>query len=125
VERAIRSSHSYEEPGYEIYALQSRPSLTQGLGRKFTLTSPITFDELIQRVKTLFALKHVRIARPSGNDDSKTSKVRSVAVWAGSSGPQLTKVCFVVFILLLFLSPPMYKELLYDVLVACRCICHW
>ncbi len=82
VARAIRQVHCYEEPAWEVYPLQRRPSLGAGPGRVLTLRQAVTVDTLVRRVKTLCGLKQVRRAQPAGG----ARKIRTIGVCPGAGG---------------------------------------
>jgi hypothetical protein len=62
---AIRKAHSYEEPAYDVYPLQSPPS-PLGDGRLGRLPAAVTLEALARRVKA----------------DLHADSVQSVGVWA-------------------------------------------
>lgn len=68
--QAMKKSHPYEEPAYDIYPLQLEgPSY--GLGRVGKLEHPITLREFNERVKKAFGVKMTRVV---GNLDTVIKK---------------------------------------------------
>jgi dinuclear metal center YbgI/SA1388 family protein len=76
---AMRRAHSYEEPAYDVYPLQPRPSL-QGEGRIGKLPRPVPLSELAQSVKALFQGKPLQRV---GDPDRLVEKV---AIVCGAGG---------------------------------------
>ncbi|GLO66596.1 MULTISPECIES: Nif3-like dinuclear metal center hexameric protein [Oceanobacillus] len=74
---SILHAHPYEEPAYDIYALENETT-DFGIGRIGNLTEPSTLDSFIQTVKTQFQLEGIRI---SGNKDKI---IKRVAILGGS-----------------------------------------
>ncbi|MEO3947416.1 Nif3-like dinuclear metal center hexameric protein [Gorillibacterium sp. CAU 1737] len=58
--RAMMQAHPYEEPAYDLYALEL-PGEVYGLGRAGKLTEPCTLDELAERVKLALEVPFVRV----------------------------------------------------------------
>jgi dinuclear metal center YbgI/SA1388 family protein len=61
---ALRASHPYEEPAFDLVQLAAPPEKL-GQGRIGTL-APTPLDELIQRIKRELGLAHVLIAKAAG-----------------------------------------------------------
>ncbi|OMH82422.1 NIF3-like protein 1 [Zancudomyces culisetae] len=62
------------------------------MGRILTLATPIAIDELIQRVKKNFELKHLRVCRAPIHDSklgSGAKKIQKIAICAGSGSSVL------------------------------------
>jgi len=80
--RALRATHPYEEPAYNIVGLASLPSTRQGLGRIGVLEQPLSLREFAAQVSRGLppTAGGVRIA---GDPDRE---IRTVAVCGGSGG---------------------------------------
>jgi dinuclear metal center YbgI/SA1388 family protein len=76
---AMRQAHSYEEPAYDVYPLQS-PAGPGGEGRVGTLAKPMTLAALVKRVKSGLKLKQVQVV----GDSAKS--VQKVALACGAAG---------------------------------------
>lgn len=66
---ALRASHPYEEPAFDIYRLEpdpSQPSPTTGAGRVVRLDEPVDLATLVSRLKSGLNVKHLRVAEPDG-----------------------------------------------------------
>jgi dinuclear metal center YbgI/SA1388 family protein len=74
----IYKHHPYEEPVFHILAT-GKTEKTYGIGRMGELSTPQTFSTLIDRVKEVFSLSHVRYA----NADLNT-EIKKVAILGGS-----------------------------------------
>jgi dinuclear metal center YbgI/SA1388 family protein len=59
---ALRSSHPYEEPAFDLVPLLSEPGL--GLGRIGDLATPTPVVEVLARVRAALALTHLLVAGP-------------------------------------------------------------
>jgi dinuclear metal center YbgI/SA1388 family protein len=79
---AVRRSHSYEEPAFDVYPLRARRS-TQGDGRLGTLTQPIALAELARTVKQCLNAAAVQYV----GDGAKP--VQRVAIVCGAGGEML------------------------------------
>ncbi|KAJ8312395.1 hypothetical protein KUTeg_009768 [Tegillarca granosa] len=77
----VTTEYNQHIQNLQIFDLQKVPRLGYGMGRTGTLTSPITIQDAVERVKTHLQLKHVRLASSPGVD-----QISSVAVCAGSGG---------------------------------------
>jgi dinuclear metal center YbgI/SA1388 family protein len=82
---ALRQSHSYEEPAFDVYPLHPRPA-AGGDGRLGSLDTPCPLAELARTLKTSLNLTHVSVV----GDLDRT--VRHVAVVCGSGGELLSDV---------------------------------
>jgi putative NIF3 family GTP cyclohydrolase 1 type 2 len=76
---ALRQAHSYEEPAYDVYPLQSPPG-PGGEGRVGTLAKPMTLATLVKRVKSGLKVKQVQMV----GDSAKS--VHKVALACGAAG---------------------------------------
>jgi dinuclear metal center YbgI/SA1388 family protein len=76
---AMRATHSYEEPAYDVYPLRPSPS-TLGEGRLGHLAAPITLDSLARQVKEKLSASFVHTV-----GDGERS-VKSVAIVCGAGG---------------------------------------
>jgi len=80
---AIRRSHSYEEPAYDVYPLQSSPS-SLGEGRLGRLSTPVSLEALARRVKAELGAELVQTV---GN---WTRPLGTVAIACGAGGEFVT-----------------------------------
>jgi dinuclear metal center YbgI/SA1388 family protein len=81
VVRALRSSHPYEEPAFDLLRLASAPpSSAGGMGRVGDLPVPVARAEILARVKRGLGLTSVLIAGPTEGEATR------VAVCAGACG---------------------------------------
>jgi dinuclear metal center YbgI/SA1388 family protein len=83
--RALRQSHPYEEPAFDLNQLAAPPEAI-GIGRIGKLPGEATADMLINRIKRELDIAHVLVA------GDVTRSVRSAAVCAGSCGDLLDQV---------------------------------
>ncbi|HEV7301919.1 MAG TPA: Nif3-like dinuclear metal center hexameric protein [Tepidisphaeraceae bacterium] len=79
---ALRASHPYEEPAFDLVQLAAPPEKT-GQGRIGNLKQPVARRELIERIKTALNLDHLLIAGPTDGDATR------LACCAGSCGDLL------------------------------------
>jgi dinuclear metal center YbgI/SA1388 family protein len=79
--RALRSSHPYEEPAFDLNVLAPLPS-DVGQGRIGTI-EPISRSELVERIKRGLGLEHVLVAGPTEGE------ARTLACGAGACGDLL------------------------------------
>ena len=80
--RALRQSHPYEEPAFDLNQLAGPPE-GLGLGRIGTLEQPATRAQLIERIKRELELTHLLVAGPVDGSVSR------IAVCAGACGDLL------------------------------------
>ncbi len=59
---ALREAHPYEEPPIEIYRLSARPDAHIGQGRRLNLNTPVSLDEIINRIKAQMGVEHLKVA---------------------------------------------------------------
>jgi dinuclear metal center YbgI/SA1388 family protein len=83
--RALRQSHPYEEPAFDLNQLAAPPEAI-GIGRIGKLPGEATADMLINRIKRELNIPHVLVAGDA------TRLVRRVAVCAGSCGDVLDQL---------------------------------
>jgi dinuclear metal center YbgI/SA1388 family protein len=76
---AMRKSHSYEEPAYDVYPLRSTASRIGG-GRMGTLSGPTTAGELAEFIKGLLKAATVQIV------GGPSRPVQRVAIACGAAG---------------------------------------
>jgi dinuclear metal center YbgI/SA1388 family protein len=76
---AIRESHPYEEPAFDVYPLSPTP--VRGIGRYGDLPEPITLAALARRLETATAAPCVQIV---GDPDQKVTRAVICAGAAGS-----------------------------------------
>src|SRR5207248_1027474 len=77
--RAIRQAHSYEEPAFDVYPLQPKPSV-RGEGRLGSLSQPVSLGELAQRIKARLSVPQLQMV---GNSNRS---VKKVAIVCGAGG---------------------------------------
>jgi dinuclear metal center YbgI/SA1388 family protein len=77
--RALRASHPYEEPAFDLQALAAPPE-GLGLGRIGEFATPVAREELVERVKRELELEHVLVAGPTAGAATRA------AVCAGACG---------------------------------------
>ena len=82
VVKALRASHPYEEPAFDLNQLAAPPE-GLGLGRVGELQEPVERAVLFERIKRELELGHLLIAGPA------EGAVRRVAVCAGACGDLL------------------------------------
>ena len=81
VVRALRTSHSYEEPAFDLLPLDV-PNESAGIGRAGRLARPATLAELVTLVKRAFKVRIVEVVgRPAG-----LRRARRLAVGSGACG---------------------------------------
>ena len=76
---ALTDAHPYEEPAFDVIALEPKPDVHRGSGRAITLGSPTSVDEIASRVRTALGVDVVKVA------DSGRA-VERVGVCPGSGG---------------------------------------
>ncbi len=76
---AMRQAHSYEEPAFDVYPLQSLPGQI-GAGRVGLLSQAEALDAFVQRVRQALTAQHVQAVGP------RDRAVRRVAVACGAPG---------------------------------------
>ena len=81
---ALRQAHSYEEPAFDVYPLQPRPSRL-GEGRIGKLAQPVPLRELAHSVKTLLQSQQLPLV---GDPDRLVEKV---AIVCGAGGELLAE----------------------------------
>ena len=79
---AMKASHPYEVPAYEVWALEN-DAKTLGIGRIGQLPEPLSVEEFVTYVKNQFQLKGLRFVTPRNRS---LDKIRKVAVLGGSGG---------------------------------------
>ena len=80
--RALRESHPYEEPAFDLVQLAAPPEKL-GQGRIGAFDRPVPRAQVIERIKRELSLAHVLVAGPTDGD------VRTAACCAGSCGDLL------------------------------------
>ena len=65
----LRQFHPYEEPGVDVYPLEARPDRMVGVGRRITLDTPATLEELCARLKRHLGVPAVHLARATDAGD--------------------------------------------------------
>lgn len=76
---ALRQSHPYEEPAYDVVPLENRDPRI-GLGLCGVLPKEISLDAFAVRVREALQVDHVRVAGP------KRKRIKRVAVMGGAGG---------------------------------------
>lgn len=84
---AMRATHPYEEPAFDIIPLVTPPvTPTQGMGRVLTLDKPVSLATCVTRLKKHLGVRTLDIAKATG----KTGKhIRRIGVCAGAGGSLL------------------------------------
>ncbi len=82
VARALRKTHPYEEPAWDVYCLADKPVLGAGFGRRVEFEEPRSLPELVGLLKKNLGLASLRLAESSLH--AAGVPIRSVAVAAGS-----------------------------------------
>ena len=78
--------HPYEEVAYDVYKLENRGE-SVGLGRYASLNTPISLQDLCEKIKLTLKMDHIRLV---GELDTKIRKV-AVVTGAGSDMVSLAK----------------------------------
>src|SRR5260221_1104486 len=77
--RALRQSHPYEEPAFDLVPLAAPPEAT-GMGRIGLLAKATPREQIFERIKSELSLGHLLIAGP------REGKITRAAVCAGACG---------------------------------------
>lgn len=77
--RALRATHPYEEPAYDLHTIQDHTQ--RGCGRVGNVPAPLSLDAFALQVREAFGASHVQVF------DGPVSEIRRVAVWGGGSAP--------------------------------------
>lgn len=78
VAAAIRRTHSYEEPAFDVYPLHAHP--VRGIGRRGNLPTPTTLGKLARKLKKACAAPTVQIV------GAPNQPVRRVIIVVGAAG---------------------------------------
>lgn len=62
---AVRRSHPYEEPAFDVYPLQPTPDGRHGQGRIGRFAKPVTLSQLLKRLATATGARHIAYVEPS------------------------------------------------------------
>ena len=81
--KALIAAHPYEEVAYDIYTLENK-NIDAGLGCTGEFDSPVTENDFLKLVSSVFDAKGVRYSKPTGRS------VKKVAL-CGGSGASLLK----------------------------------
>ena len=86
---ALRETHPYEEPAFDIYPLQTPPSgeMRTGQGRVLTLDKPVSLTTLVNRTKGHLGVKVLEVASPRVAGGSK--RIKRIGLCAGAGGSLL------------------------------------
>ncbi len=76
---AMIAAHPYEEPAYDLYALDNLPK-TYGIGRVGNLAEPLSIDQFVARVKERFGLTALRVV----SFPNAPEKIQRIAICGGS-----------------------------------------
>ena len=79
---ALRASHPYEEPAFNLVQLAAKPE-SIGQGRIGRFAEPVPRRQLIEQIKNRLGINHVLVAGPLDGD------AHSAAVGAGSCGSEM------------------------------------
>ncbi|WP_010053739.1 Nif3-like dinuclear metal center hexameric protein [Carnobacterium maltaromaticum] len=80
VERALFSSHPYEEPAYDLYTIENFVD-SYGFGRVGNLAEPITVLDFATKLKTIFSVSGLRVVTATPE-----KMIQRVAICGGSAG---------------------------------------
>eukprot|EP01119_Soliformovum_irregulare_P011432 TRINITY_DN2857_c0_g1_i1.p1 TRINITY_DN2857_c0_g1~~TRINITY_DN2857_c0_g1_i1.p1 ORF type:complete len:402 (+),score=118.24 TRINITY_DN2857_c0_g1_i1:173-1378(+) len=80
---AVKASHPYETPAWEVYPLEPTPVPDTGMGRIVKLDQPQTLAWAIDRIKKHLKMDHIRVAIPQGSSVDQ-HRVSKIAICAGS-----------------------------------------
>lgn len=83
VVRALADAHPYEEPAFDMYKLEDRPSAHVGGGRVMTLTAPMRPSEIARVYKERLGVNAIKLA---AIDDEPVSRL---AACPGAGGSML------------------------------------
>ncbi|MBL4699815.1 MAG: Nif3-like dinuclear metal center hexameric protein [Phycisphaeraceae bacterium] len=84
---ALRQTHPYEEPAFDVIPLASPPvASTVGMGRILTLDKPLSFNACVSRLKKHLGVKILNIAKTTANE---CSLIRKIGLCAGAGGSLL------------------------------------
>jgi len=87
---ALRQTHPYEEPAFDIYPLEPATDPRTGQGRVIDLAKPISLTTLVKRVKAQLGVKFLEVAKPAGGAGGiRGGQVRRVGLCAGAGGSLL------------------------------------
>lgn len=76
---ALRESHPYEEPAFDLVTLAAPPTSSAiGIGRVGTLPRPASLSSLVAGLKTALGLPHVLVSGPA------SQQITTVAICAGA-----------------------------------------
>ena len=78
VAQALRATHPYEEPAFDVYSLE--PRWTPGIGRMGTLPQPLTLSRLARKLQRALHANGVQIVGPPNRP------LRRVAICVGAAG---------------------------------------
>jgi dinuclear metal center YbgI/SA1388 family protein len=81
---AIRRTHPYEEPAWDVVPLSAKPRAGSGAGRSLELSEPATLATVVERVKAHVGRPLLRVAASA--DHAAGAPIRRAAVCAGSGG---------------------------------------
>jgi dinuclear metal center YbgI/SA1388 family protein len=81
---ALRQTHPYEEPAFDIIPLHAEPvTARQGMGRIITLQKTLSLQTCIARLKKHLGVKTLEICKVPGDDQPS---IRRIGVCAGAGG---------------------------------------
>ncbi|QQE11994.1 Nif3-like dinuclear metal center hexameric protein [Planctomycetota bacterium] len=92
---ALRDTHSYEEPAFDIYPLISDPTPNSddmtGQGRIVELAKPISLKTLTARIKKLLKLKYLEVA-PAEGSTLAAKNIQRIGLCAGAGQSLMSEV---------------------------------
>ena len=80
----LRRHHPYEEPAFDLYALETAPEIKTGQGRVVTLDRAVSLSTLVERVKGRLGMKQLDVGQGVGK-----RKIKRVGLCAGAGGSLL------------------------------------
>ncbi len=86
---ALRATHPYDEPAFDIYTLTAKPERAAGQGRILTLEQPTTTEAIAQRLKQRLNLSAILIATPTSPARKQGDHVSRPAAVPGSGAALL------------------------------------
>ncbi|MEM9064929.1 MAG: Nif3-like dinuclear metal center hexameric protein [Planctomycetota bacterium] len=84
VVETLREFHPYEEPPVDVYPLEPEPRRGIGAGRRLTLDSPATLEQIGARLREHLRRSRLRFALPEGRADDEPFRTVGVVPGSGS-----------------------------------------
>jgi dinuclear metal center YbgI/SA1388 family protein len=82
---ALRTEHPYDEPAFDIHALEPRPDQNAGMGRRIELDTPLVLRDIVAKMTKHLGVNALHIATAH----AATRKIRTIGVCAGAGGSLL------------------------------------